>query len=161
MPARESNQLHDMHELMQQLETLHSAHDLDHLGMYGFPNIKMPEFLKSTKTKNKELAEKEMRQSFDTAWTAVPNKQIVLKGFVTAKLTVKNRTVIDKFLSPDDLKIADIEAHKTAFKVLIDNADEAKIQRMVEAFWTDESTRILLNAWVKDKQYQNESTGGT
>jgi hypothetical protein len=139
-----------MHELMQQLETLHSAHDLDHLGAPG--DFWDPRTY--TKAGKAQIAaDVEMRNTFDEEWTKVVNKKDVLIKFVSSKLTTDNKIVIDSFLSKDKKENNDFEAHKTALKVVIDNADDAEIQRMVEAFWKNSSTRILLNEWVKSKQY--------
>jgi hypothetical protein len=153
MPARESKQLRDMHQLLQQLEDLHSAHDLDHLGAPG--NFWDPRTY--TKAGKAQIAaDVEMRNSFDEKWAKVEDKKDVLKKFVTSKLTTDNKTVIDAFLSKDKKANKDFEVHKAALKVVIDNADDAEIQRMVEALWKNSSTRILLNEWVKSEQYINK-----
>lgn len=160
MPARESKQLRDMHQLLQQLEDLHSAHDLDHLGAGGDwwdPRsyvTKDGREKKAAKEAAQKAADIEMKTTFDKAWDAVEDKKKVLKKFVTSKLTTQNKSVIDGFLTDDQKKHGDFESHKAALEVLIDHCSDEEIQRMVETLWKNSSTKILLNLWVTTQQYE-------
>jgi len=101
MPSRENQDLHDMHALLQQMETLNSMHAPDHLGPYlpsipSMPDLGITKAIKGARdafnehTEQKaaqKAAQKERDASVLTAWTAMKDdttKRVALKKAVDA-----------------------------------------------------------------------------
>jgi len=82
MPARESKQLRDMHQLLQQLEELHTEHDLEHLGLFEGAREWVSHKINTHKEGNEAKKDSEARSQ--TKWDGLDEakKRKILKDLV-------------------------------------------------------------------------------
>jgi hypothetical protein len=160
MPARESKQMRDMHQLLQQLEDLHSAHDLDHLGWLGLPDIKIPEFMKSDKTKAEDAAERKQLQATKEQWDPMDleKKKQILTKFINEELTtLEHVKALDACLTKNDRNAKDIQRHKTSLVNQITLADDAKITEFTTELLNHKVTKQSWMHYIIGKNYDKPS----